>query len=350
MSNGSDNEQRSDHHKHGGLMKRLFLVLNQWRPFPLYELLAYIPMFAGVPMFAYGIQPYNTTILKIILLTVATMYSGFFAALIWNDITDADIDAIVHPSRPIPNGRITPRRFFAIALVFSAFTFLFAVLVSPWCLILVGASALFVTFHDKYLKKKITLPAYSEIFTPFQWLTVPVFGFFALWSTSLLPPGDITISAPALGYLSIHSSQIPTLILLVLFTYFADDAHDLAEGIHDVEGDRRMGVRTYATSFGEKNAAVISFVMVFLSGVLGILVYLFSLLSLIFLFPFLIVWVYTLFSFYKLIVVDPSQRGRMGKTVGRIGYNYFLLSYVFLFFDVLIQVLTYSLWGWRLPY
>ena len=57
------------------------------------------------------------------------------------------------------------------------------------------------------------------------------------------------------------------MILLVLFTYFADNAHDLPEGIHDMEGDHKLGVKTYATSFGEKNAARISFCMFFISGI-----------------------------------------------------------------------------------
>ena len=43
--------------------------------------------------------------MKFIFFTVITLYSGFFAALIWNDITDKDIDIIVgstHPSN-LPN-------------------------------------------------------------------------------------------------------------------------------------------------------------------------------------------------------------------------------------------------------
>ncbi len=45
-------------------------------------------MFASLPMLAYGTQPYNYEIAKIIVLAVLTIYSGFFAVLIWIDITD----------------------------------------------------------------------------------------------------------------------------------------------------------------------------------------------------------------------------------------------------------------------
>lgn len=326
--------------KKENILKRPIKVLSRWRPFPMYELICYVLMFAGATMFAYGIQPYDTNILKVVLLTIATLYSGFFAALIWNDITDKDIDVVVHPTRPIPDGRISQQKFFAVALVFSALTFLFAVLTSPWCLILVGATALFVTFHNKYLKKKIKVPAYSEIFTPAQWLAVPLFGFFAVWS-ALPATGEITGSVPLLGYLSVHRADLLPLLLLVLFTYFADDAHDLAEGIHDVEGDRRLGVKTYATSFGEKTAARISFGMFFISGILGILLYLMTILSLLFFIPFVILWLYTLEQSYQLVkTTDDLQRKRLGKLVGKKGYDYLLFTYALIFLDVFLQLVN----------
>lgn len=303
-------------------------------------------MFAAATMFAYGIHPYTLEVVKLVLLTIATLYAGFFAALIWNDITDKDIDIVVHPSRPIPEGRISPRKFFAIALVFSALTFLFGLLTSPWCLILVGATALFVAFHNKYLKKIIKLPAYSEILTPVQWLAVPLFGFFVIW-TALPQKGDINARVPVLGYLSIHSGQLLSLLLLVLFTYFADDAHDLAEGINDCEGDRRLGVKTYATSFGEKTAARISFAMFFLSGVLGALLVYYTLLSWIFFIPFLGIWLYTLRYFYRLMITtDNVQRKQLGKLIGRKGYDYLLASYVLIFIDVALQLLNAQYFHW----
>ena len=65
-----------------------FDFLSHWRPLPWYELISYIFMFASVPMLMYGIQPYSYEIILTIILTVITLYSGFFASLIWNDITD----------------------------------------------------------------------------------------------------------------------------------------------------------------------------------------------------------------------------------------------------------------------
>ena len=332
--------QRTEEKTKGFFLIRPLGVLIHWRPFPPYELLCYVLMFAAAFLFAYGIQPYSWIPLKLVFLTIGTLYCGFFAALIWNDITDKDIDVVVHPSRAIPSGIISSTKFFVIALIFSALTFLFAVLTSPWCLILVGVTALFVAFHNKYLKKIIRFPAYSEIFTPVQWLTVPLFGFFAIW-TALPAAGDINVSVPLLGYLSIKGSQLLPMFLLVIFTYFADDAHDIAEGIHDVEGDRRHKVKTYATSFGERNAAAISFTMFFLSGIFGVVLWYFTLLSLIFLIPFLILWYLILKQSYQLVKApDDQQRKNLGKIIGKKGYDYLLFSYSLIFLDVFLQLMN----------
>ena len=299
-------------------------------------------MYASVPMLAYVIQSYNNEILKIIVFTIIAMYSGFFAALIWNDVTDADIDKVVHPDRPIPSGKISRKKFFAIALVFSASTFIFALLVSPLCLILVGCAALFVTYHNKYLKKKVKLPAYSEIFTPLQWIVVSIFGFLAIW-TALPQSSELIVNFSYFGSISTNIQAIQQMLILVIFTYFADNAHDLAEGIVDADGDRIHGVKTYATSFGEKNAARISFIWFFISGIFGVILFLKTILSLIFLVPFLCIWLYIMYYSYRLLKSKKENMKENGAIVGRKGFDYFLLSFTLIFVDVFVQLLYFNL-------
>ena len=327
--------------KKGNILKNPFNFFADWRPLPFYELMSYILMYASVPMLAYGIQTYDLEIMKIIILTILTLYSGFFAALIWNDITDADIDAVVHPDLPVPAGTISKKNFFVVALVFSAMTFIFAILISVWCLILVGAIALFVTFHNKFLKKIVKIPAYSEIFTPIQWLTVAIFGFLAIWT--VLPQSmSLIFELPLFGTISTDGREIQSMILLVLFTYFADNAHDLPEGIHDINGDRELGVKTYATSFGEKNAARISFAMFFISGILGFFLFYYTILTFIFLLPFLGIWLYTLYHSYRLLKSEKKEMKQLGALVGRKGFNYFLLTFDLIFLDVFVQLMIYN--------
>ena len=51
------------------------------------------------------------------------------------------------------------------------------------------------------------------------------------------------------------------MILLLFFIYFADMSHDIAEGLHDVDADKKHGIKTFTTSFGMKKAAIIMFLM-----------------------------------------------------------------------------------------
>ncbi len=311
--------------------------LSHWRSLPPYELISYVFMYASVPMLAYGMKPYDMQILKIIIFTIITLYAGFFAALIWNDITDADIDSVAHPDRPIPSGRISKNKFFAIALVFSALVFIFAILVSVLCLVIVCAAALFVTFHDKYLKKRVKIPAYSEIFTPVQWVVVAVFGFFAIW-TAIPQSYSVSIDISFIGVINTNKDAVIQMIILVLFTYFADNAHDLAEGIVDSDGDKKHGVRTYATSFGDKMAAKISFVWFLISGILSFILFYKTMLSYVFLIPFMLLWIYIMNYSYKLLKSDKKDIKKNAILVGRKGFDYFLFSYNLIFLDVLIQM------------
>ncbi|KYK19927.1 hypothetical protein AYK24_04790 [Thermoplasmatales archaeon SG8-52-4] len=294
-------------------------------------------MYASIPMLAYGLKTYDSSIITIIIFTILALYSGFFAALIWNDITDVDIDDIAHPDRPIPSGRISSKKFFIIAVFFSATTFIFSYLINFWCLMFVGAAALFVTFHNLYLKRKVKIPAYSEIFTPLQWIIVAIFGYLAIW-TALPQSAEFIINMPIFDNISTNIYEFQNMILLIVFIYFTDNAHDLAEGICDAEGDRKSGVRTYATSFGEKNAARISFGMFFISGILGILLFFRTFLTLVFLIPFLLLWLYTFYQSYKLLKADEKDMKKLGAMVGRKGFNYFLITFDLIFIDILIQI------------
>ncbi|MBN1861890.1 MAG: UbiA prenyltransferase family protein [Candidatus Thermoplasmatota archaeon] len=324
-------------------MNKIFYYLFKWHPFRwrtimLFELISFSILYSTVPMLAYGIQPYNWDILRVIVFTALTLYSGYFATLIWNDITDREIDSIAHPDRSLPAGRITPRKFFLVALFFSAMVFSFALLISVWCLFIVGMAALFVTFHNKFLKKIIKIPAYSEIFTPVQWMTVAVFGYVAIWS-ALPQTQAISYDLPILGAIAFDRDSLINMIILVLLTYFADNAHDLPEGIHDIDGDKKLDVRTYATSFGIKTSAKVSFSMFFLSGFLGILLWYRTELSLFFLIAFLLSWFYTLNWSYRYIWKDEQEMKDQGIIIGQKGFNFFLLTYIFIFLDVVLQLL-----------
>jgi len=319
-----------------------FKFVSKWRSLPLYELISYVFVFSSVPMLAYGINSYNWNMIKIIIFSVLSLYSGFFAVLIWNDISDAGIDAISHPDRPIPSGKISKIKFFGVALVFSATTFLFAFLVSIWCLIITGIAALFVTVHNKFLKKHVKIPAYSEILTPFQWIVVGIFGYFAIW-TAIPQISSLKLYIPILGDLFLNHTEIQNLIILLAFIYFADSAHDISEGIADAEGDRKNSVKTYTTSFGGKKASIMSFLWFILSGLFGILLFINTILSPIFISLFLITWLYFVRYPYRLICSKEDDMEKLSVIVGRKIFDYFLICFNLIFIDIIIQLVLKNL-------
>jgi len=301
-------------------IKRPFVFLFEWRPYSPYRFIMYFFVYASVPIFAYGIKPYTVEIIKTISFTIIVLYSGFFAIIMWNDICDANIDTIVHPKRAIPKGLISKKKFFIIALIFSGIVFFFSYLINLRCFIFIGLASLLAAVHNKYLRRIIKLPAYSEIFTPLQWTIVPIFGFLA-----------------------IENSNFFNMLLLVIFTYFADSAHDIPQGIHDAEGDFKEGIKTYTTSFGEKVGAKISFFQLVCAGLIGIFVFLKVGLTLIFLIPFLIVWGYTLYNSYHYLKLEKEQMKESGFQTGLKIYRFFLATYVFIFLDIFVQLLIFYL-------
>jgi 4-hydroxybenzoate polyprenyltransferase len=128
------------------------------------------------------------------------------------------------------------------------------------------------------------------------------------------------------------------MFFLVLFIYFMDNAHDIPEGIHDIEGDRVQGVRTYATSFGERTAAYISFFWFVFSIVFGTLLFLRTSLTLVFFIPFVLLWAYTISFSIRLLKKDTVEMHTYGSVVGRKGFNFLLFSFDLIFLDLLLQL------------
>ncbi|PNX51274.1 MAG: hypothetical protein BV456_03865, partial [Thermoplasmata archaeon M8B2D] len=75
----------------------------------------------------------------------------------------------------------------------------------------------------------------------------------------------------------------------------------MAEGIVDVDEDRIHGVKTYAASFGVKNAARISFILFLIALIMGIILFLKTVLSYVFLISFIYIWIYITYQSYRLI-------------------------------------------------
>jgi len=82
--------------------------------------------------------------------------------------------------------------------------------------------------------------------------------------------------------------------------------------------------------------------MFFISGMFGIILFYKTILTPVFLIPFLGIWLYTLYYSYKLLKSDEKEIKPLGALVGRKGFNYFLLAFDLIFLDVLVQLLRFN--------
>jgi geranylgeranylglycerol-phosphate geranylgeranyltransferase len=162
------------------------------------------------------------------------------ASMAINDYYDRAIDAINEPLRPIPSGLVIPREALLLATILSVIGFVFAVLVSGWCLIVaVIAWVIFTTY--------ITVGKRTGL------------------------PGNFLVSA-CVGAPFIYGSVLAkdyvvlNVWFFVMMAFLANTGREITKGIVDVEGDKTGNVKTLAVRYGDKAAAIVA-VIFFVSAV-----------------------------------------------------------------------------------
>lgn len=171
-------------------------------------------------------------VVKLLLLfTSAFVLSSSSMAI--NDYFDREIDAVNQPRRPIPSGRVKPKK----ALIFS-FTLLFlgivmSILVSTEAFVIALIACTAFTTYSAYLKKK---------------------GLVGNVAVSVCVALTFIYGASAIGF----SSSL--ILLFSAMAFLANMSREVIKGIIDVEGDRLRGVKTLAASYGFKFSAKVAFV------------------------------------------------------------------------------------------
>lgn len=168
------------------------------------------------------------------------------ASNVWNQATDADIDRINKPYRPVPRNLVTAEEARAIAMLLCMAAVLRATMTSAWfgafVFAIMGISVLYSEEPLRF-KKRLWLSNVA--------VAVPrgVLGYVALWCV-LGDPFD----------------PLPWLIgsIITLYLIGATTAKD----IPDVEGDARYGMRTLPVVYGVRRAAAYSTAFMVASGVL----------------------------------------------------------------------------------
>lgn len=226
------------------------------------------------------------------------------AVFLINDAADRDIDRVVHPERPIPQGRSARHHICAFGAALLAAGVALGLLVNARFTLIVALLAGLTALHYGYLKRRLRIACSSELITPLMSVLFPLSAF------ALTPRFRLDVLFPVLA-----------------FIYFADLAHDLLGGVHDQEGDRRQNVRTFALAVGDRPTVWISLASFLLAAVSGVLVYERGRLGWIYLATFAILSVLMAYHYVRLLLArGESLRERAGKANHFGGFYFFVVS------------------------
>lgn len=165
-----------------------------------------------------------------------------------NDLNDIEIDKINAPYRMLPSERLTIKEVKLLVLFLIANAVIFSIIIdhifvnhlsftSFWMTI----NILLIDIYNIYLKK------YGLIGSFFISYSVSAIFFYA----DILVNHSITGSVSMIGW----------------YALFYNLAREILKGIHDIEGDRRNGIKTIANTWGPKMASILS-LLIFLVSIL----------------------------------------------------------------------------------
>ncbi|MGC9115141.1 MAG: UbiA family prenyltransferase [Fervidicoccaceae archaeon] len=172
--------------------------------------------------------------------------TGFFltaSSMVLNDYVDRDIDAINEPTRPIPSGRILPRKALYYGLLLGFFGLVFSFFTGTYTFLLASLTFIVAVLYNFKLKKYGLLGNMCVAYT----VSVP------------LLYGSL-ISSSFNWKISIYSAMI----------FLSIVGREIVKGISDVEGDSKRGIMTLAVRYGERFASIVAFLFFMSAVVLSI--------------------------------------------------------------------------------
>lgn len=156
-----------------------------------------------------------------------------------NDYFDREIDKVNAPKRPIPSGRMSPKRAFAYFWILSIIGLALAYFVGTYYLAIAAFNWLVATAYPWKAKK---IPIIKNIFVAY------------LAASAFLAAGFITGFAVPLP-----------LLFLVAIAFVVTLGREIVKDLEDIKGDTQAGVKTLPTLIGEKPAKAAAYVLVALS-------------------------------------------------------------------------------------
>ena len=144
-----------------------------------------------------------------------------------NDLSDINIDRINRPERVLVRGSISEKSASTIVVVFNVVAMAAAIAVNAAVTVIVAAAILLMVAYNLYLKKIPVLG--NAVIALLGGLTFMVGGFAADRVMAVTLPGPL----------------IPAVLAFVLHL-----VREIVKDVEDIEGDRRMGIRTLPQVIG----------------------------------------------------------------------------------------------------
>ena len=162
-----------------------------------------------------------------------------------NDIVDIDVDLINQPKRVLPAGDISKVAATKLAIALTILA-VFVAMAINW--LVMGAVVLAIILLTLYnLKAK----------------RIPILGNLII---ALL--GALTFLTGGLAVDKLLTFTLPGPLIPALFAFFFHLAREILKDVEDIEGDRRVGIRTFPQVVGESKAVLTVLVVFFIMVVL----------------------------------------------------------------------------------
>lgn len=162
-----------------------------------------------------------------------------------NDIVDIDIDLINQPQRVLPVGDISKSAATKLAIALTVVAVIVALAINWQVLSAVMLAIALLALYNFKAKK------------------IPIFGNFII---ALL--GALTFITGGLAVDESLTFALPGPVIPALFAFFFHLAREILKDVEDIEGDRRVGIKTFPQVVGESRAMLAVLVLFFIMVVL----------------------------------------------------------------------------------
>ena len=177
----------------------------------------------------------NNSISDLFTLIIALISGVFIAAggYVINDFYDLPIDVVNKPRRILPRGGIKPdyAYMYAMFLFVSGFSLSFFT-GNMWAIIIAIVNSLLLYFYAKKLKKTILL---SNLIISYTTGSAFLFG-------------------------AVINANVMNILPIFIYTFLYTLVREIVKDAEDEMGDRKVGIITLATVFGEKKTVLFSLI------------------------------------------------------------------------------------------